>query len=30
MFRVYAWKNGEPKNASGRQELFEPFINQVL
>ncbi len=26
----YASKNGEPKKTSGKQELFESFINQVL
>ncbi len=27
---AYASKNGEPKKTSGKQELFESFINQVL
>ena len=27
---AYAMKNGEPKKTSGKQELFESFINQVL
>jgi len=28
--RAYAVKNGEPKKISGKQELFESFINLVL